>query len=269
MINPGHIALMGVLNLTPDSFSASSRIAWRSGRPDPDDCLRRMDGMLSDGADIIDLGACSTRPGSVPVPMEEEWRRLSECLGAVRREGGDALRISVDTFHAEIVRRAFDTAGDILVNDVSGAADPQMLPVVSSLGLEYVATHSAGGIVDVVSGGIVEAVDRYFTGFAARLSDAGLSDRWLLDPGLGFSKDIPQNWELLRNLGSLQHFARPILVGFSDKRMVRGEDGLTSPRLEQEALRLSLLGGASVIRVHNVADIRKMINFVANQQLCL
>lgn len=256
---------MGVLNLTPDSFSASSRIAWLRGGPDPDDCLRRLEGMLEDGADIIDLGACSTRPGSEPVPLEEEWRRLRECLRAVRREGGDGLRISVDTFRGEIVRRAFDTAGDILVNDVSGAGDPVMLPVVSSLGLEYVATHSCECDPGL---SILENVDRFFAGFAALAADAGLSERWILDPGLGFSKNVSGSWELLGNLGALQHFGRPVLVGFSDKRMVRGEDGVTSPDLEAEALRLSILGGASIIRVHNVADIRKMINFVANQELC-
>lgn len=251
-----YISLMGVLNLTPDSFEESSRVTFRGEVPSVDDCLRRTERMLGEGADIIDFGACSTRPGSTAAELECEWRRLGECLAPLRREFGDELKISIDTFRAEIVRRAYLECGRFLVNDVSGAADPDMLPLVGGLALEYVATHCGASDGDVTG-----KVLAWMRGIGARLEEVGLNEGWYADPGLGFGKDFAQNWTLMEHLSDFHALGRPILVGWSDKRMVRDSSGKVSSELEERALELSLRGGVSVIRTHSVERIMKMIKF--------
>ncbi|MCQ2184644.1 MAG: dihydropteroate synthase [Bacteroidales bacterium] len=293
-----YISLMGVLNLTPDSFEESSRVTFRGEVPSVDDCLRRTERILGEGADIIDFGACSTRPGSTAAELECEWRRLGECLAPLRREFGDELKISIDTFRAEIVRRAYLECGRFLVNDVSGAADPDMLPLVGGLALEYVATHCGASDGDVTgktgcrvagagdipdnngdvtgetwcrvegagdipdnNGDVTGKVLAWMRGIGARLEEVGLNEGWYADPGLGFGKDFAQNWTLMEHLSDFQALGRPILVGWSDKRMVRDSSGKVSSELEERALELSLRGGVSVIRTHSVERIMKMIKF--------
>ena len=132
------IQLLGIVNLTDDSYYAASRAQ------DPDAFLRRVGTMLTEGADWIDIGACSTRPGAQPVGADEEWRRLEPALQALRREFPDA-RVSIDTYWASVVERAYDLIGPLMVNDISaGAYDAQMLPLVGRLGLPYIAMHLRG-----------------------------------------------------------------------------------------------------------------------------
>lgn len=242
------LKIMGIINLTPDSFWASSRVSAT-------DALPRMSGMAADGADIIDLGAVSTRPGAADVGVEEEWSRLEPVLrslasDSVRSEYGlQATEFSIDTTSAEIVRRAYDHIGSFIVNDISaGEDDPAMLSTVSELKLSYIAMHKRGNPRTMDSRceypeGVVAALDSYFEAFSAKAAELGIED-WILDPGLGFAKTPEQNWDLIGHLESFRHFAKPILIGAADKRFTQGDT--------EKAHRLAVAHGADILRVHDV-----------------
>ena len=252
------IHIMGIVNLTDDSYYAESRCLGRDGKPDISRTLGRIGTMLSEGADIIDLGACSTRPGSEGIGADEEWRRLSPVLDAVRKEYPDA-RISVDTYWSSVVRKTYGLIGDFIVNDISaGEDDPLMLPAVAELGLTYIAMHKRGNprSMDALCDypeGVVAAVQDYFAAFAARAERCGVR-RWILDPGLGFAKTAAQNWELLSHLGEFGRFGRPILIGAADKRFTAGDT--------EKAHRLALANGAGILRVHDVAQAVEAVKIV-------
>ena len=237
------IRIMGIVNLTADSFYPPSRMLGGDGRLDAGRFLDTVRQMAADGAAWLDLGACSTRPGSSPVSEEAEWERLSPALEMLQSQAPELLPlVSVDTFRSGIVRRVHDAIGPFLVNDISGAADPEMLPLVASLGLPYVAMHMRGtpetmdSLTDYPEG-VVTAVHRWFEGFAERASALGIRE-WILDPGFGFAKSFEQNHELLSELGAFRDFGRPILVGISRKRMVR--EGLAGAVVEEGAVSGSL-----------------------------
>ena len=252
------IEIMGIVNLTDDSYFAESRC------PGAEDALRRVEMMLEQGADIIDFGACSTRPGSVPVGMEEECRRLLPVLGEVRRVFPD-IRISVDTYWAEVVRRVYDVAGDFLVNDISaGEDDPEMLPTVGRLGLEYVAMHKRGTPETMQSmtdyDDITASVTRYFDEFAEK-AEFHCVKKWILDPGFGFAKTVDQNYELLSNLQRLHRTygetIPKILVGVSRKSMIYKFFNIT-PEESLAPLQvlhlIALQNGTDMLRVHDVKE---------------
>lgn len=237
-------AIMGIINLTPDSFFPDSRCSVQ-------DAAARIARMLDDGADIIDIGAVSTRPGAGDVGTEEEWRRLSPVLPML-----EGVRFSVDTTSAEIVRRVFREAGPFIVNDISaGWDDPEMLPAVAGLGLEYVAMHKRGNprTMDSLCSyprGVVAELAGYFQNFADRAEALGIRN-WVLDPGFGFAKTEEQNLELLERLGEFKAFGRPILVGIADKRFTHGET--------EKYHRIALRNGADILRVHDVAAAKKLV----------
>jgi len=231
------IKIMGIINLTPDSFHAPSRYNLS---------------IFDSGADIIDIGACSTRPGSTPVSEEEEWRRLEPVLWDISRHHSGTF--SLDTFRPGIVRKAYRYLGQFIVNDVSGAADPLMLPTVAELGLPYIYMHN--GPADDI-----QPIIKYFEEFAPRAEAMGIQD-WYVDPGFGFGKDVEQNLRILDGLGELKRFARPVLVGISRKRMSwERENGSPESALARTSeLHLKALrAGADVLRVHDVAEARKVI----------
>ncbi len=251
------IEIMGIINLTDDSYFAESRC------PGAEDALRRVEMMLEQGAGIVDFGACSTRPGSAPVGVEEELRRLIPVLGEVRRVFPD-VRISVDTYWAEVVRRVYDVTGDFIVNDISaGEDDSRMLGTVGRLGLEYVAMHKRGTPETMQSmtdyDDVTSSVVRYFQDFSVRAEAAGVR-KWILDPGFGFAKTVEQNYELLSNLNLLRRsygsLSPRILVGVSRKSMiykplgVLPEDALSATQAIHMA---ALMNGADILRVHDVA----------------
>lgn len=237
-------AIMGIINLTPDSFFPDSRCSVQ-------DAAARIARMLDDGADIIDIGAVSTRPGAGDVGTEEEWRRLSPVLPML-----EGVRFSVDTTSAEIVRRVFREAGPFIVNDISaGEDDSEMLPAVAGLGLEYVAMHKRGNprTMDSLCSyprGVVAELAGYFQNFADRAEALGIRN-WVLDPGFGFAKTEEQNLELLERLGEFKAFGRPILVGIADKRFTHGET--------EKYHRIALRNGADILRVHDVAAAKKLV----------
>ena len=223
------IQLMGIVNLTGDSFFPDSRM------------------LTPEGAD-------------------EEWRRLSPALKALR-EAFPSARISVDTYWAPVVERVFDAIGPFLVNDISsGSMDLRMLGTVGRLGLPYVAMHMRGTPENMQSltdyDDVVGAVQDFFRDFALRAADAGITD-WILDPGFGFAKTLEQNWELLEELDRLQALQRPILVGVSRKSMIYKRFGITpeeSLPATQVAHYIALEHGATWLRVHDIAEARRTVS---------
>lgn len=250
--------LMGIVNLTPDSFYEGSRA--RSVK----DALARIRQWVDDGASYVDLGAVSTRPGAADVSLEEEWARLEPvleawaacikgnlCQSRNHKSGGSKLTLSIDTTRAEIVRRAYAIIGPFLVNDISaGEDDPDMLTTVAELGLPYVAMHKRGNprTMDSMNeyDDVVEDVKRYFRAFAAKTEALGIKE-WILDPGFGFAKDNEQNRKLFDHLEEFKEFGRPILVGVADKRFTKDDNGVSHSReYELRAIRM----GADIIRTH-------------------
>lgn len=256
-------AIMGIVNLTDDSFYAGSRVL-SSGKFEPDLFLGRVDTMVSEGADILDLGACSTRPGSDPISEEEEWKRLAPALSLLAGER-PGIRLSIDTFRPGIVTRAFDLVGPFIVNDVSGGHDP-ILKIVGELGLEYVAMHTRGTPKDMQTltdyDDVTAAVFDFFKEFSARADRFGVKD-WILDPGFGFAKTVDQNWQLLREMSVFREFGRPVLAGLSRKSFLYKPLGITPEEAlpaTMAANMLALCAGADILRVHDVAAARRTVD---------
>ena len=254
------IRIMAIVNLTDDSYFAESRCL------DVEAALGRISVLLDEGADIIDVGACSTRPGSMPVGEEEEWRRLEPVLKSVRERWPD-LQLSIDTYWSSVVRKAYALVGDFIVNDISaGTIDPQMLPTVGELGLTYVAMHIKGtpetmqAMADYQD--VTAELVSYFSEFAMKSEIFGVKS-WVLDPGFGFAKTIAQNYELIRNLAEFNRFGRPVLVGVSRKSMIYKRFNIT-PEESLPATQVlhmqALINGASILRVHDVAEARRTLD---------
>lgn len=245
--------IMGILNLTPDSFMPDSRVTSES-------IARKAEMMIRDGATILDLGAVSTRPGAASVSVEEEWSRLENGLrkvASIPEVISGKVKLSIDTTSSEIVCRAFDTVGPFIVNDISsGEDDPSMLLTVGRLHLTYIAMHKRGNprtmdamtdyswASDGTDSGIVGAVLEYFQEFAEAAAEAGIHE-WILDPGFGFAKTKEQNIELMGRLSEMKRFGKKILVGVADKRFTEGDT--------EKYHRIALRGGADILRVHDVA----------------
>lgn len=244
--------VMGILNATVDSFYAGCRAS------DEEAIAERVRAIRSEGADCIDIGACSTRPGSLPVEQEEEWRRLSCALRIVRREWPDAV-VSVDTFRAEIARRAVEEGADI-INDISGGTlDKDMFDTVARLRVPYVVTHMRGTPAsmatltdyrDVVADVITELAFRI-----RELRERGVCDI-IVDPGFGFAKNVEQNYRLLGALEEVREIGLPVLVGISRKSMIWRPLGITPDEALPATVALNAFAiehGADIIRVHDVA----------------
>ena len=254
------IRVMGIVNLTDDSYFASSRCDG------VDSALARVGHMVEQGADIIDIGACSSRPGSRPVGMEVEWSRLEPVLKAIVFRF-PSVTLSLDTYHAEVARRAYNLIGNFIVNDISaGEADPEMLDVVGKAGLGYVAMHMRGTSENMQHltdyNNVVEDVKGYFESFALKASYYGIKE-WILDPGFGFAKDMAQNYALLNGLKSIKEVimadgrSPEVLVGVSRKSMIykyldiTPEEALPATQVVHLA---ALQNGADILRVHDVAE---------------
>ena len=244
--------VMGIVNLTPDSFYAESRAGGC------DDVVQRVRGMLRDGADIIDVGAYSSRPGADDVSTEEEMRRLRRGLEAITREVPDAV-ISVDTFRADVAKTCVEEYGAAIVNDISGGQlDPMMHRTVAALHVPYILMHMQGSPQTMQAqphyDDLLEELILYFSERINALHDMGVSDI-IVDPGFGFGKTLDHNYQLLARMDELQELQCPVLVGVSRKSMIYQLLG-TSP---QDALNgttalnmLALMHGADILRVHDV-----------------
>ncbi|MCG2802779.1 MAG: dihydropteroate synthase [Cellulomonas sp.] len=248
---------MGVVNVTPDSFSDGGR--WL----DHDAALAHGLELLEQGADLVDVGGESTRPGAERVPVDEELARVLPVIGALV---GHGVLVSVDTTRAQVAQAALD-AGAVLVNDVSGGlGDPDMAPLVAATGAAYVATHWRGpsDVMDAADsyGDVVTDVRRELAARLAVLRAAGVrDDQVVLDPGLGFAKSGASNWPLLGRLDELVADGFPVLVGASRKRflgtLLAGSDGTPAPPTARDGATaavsaLAAAAGAWAVRVHEV-----------------
>lgn len=246
------IKIMGIVNVNDDSFFAQSRVQGR------DAFVLRAQQLISEGADILDVGAVSSRPGSALVSEEEEWARLAPALEGWKSLATD-IPLSIDTFRSGIIRRAYDTVGPLWINDISaGEWDEGMLPLAAELGLPYIAMHHQGDFNtmhgEFTYGDVVEEVAAWFERFAAKAEKAGISD-WICDPGFGFSKSIEDCLRLMDGLPRLQSLGKPILCGISNKRMTRGRDA--------DALLLKAVeGGSTIVRVHDVAHTAELLSTI-------
>lgn len=246
--------VMGILNLTPDSFYGGSR-AEDSGA-----ALKRAALMIEQGADILDIGACSTRPGSESASAAEERERLMEPLRLIRRKFPDVL-LSVDTFRADIAKECIETAGVEIINDVSMAADPEMLPLVAKEGAGYVLTHSRGTprTMDSLTDYGDDVTARVIEELAFKVSEARRAGvcNLIVDPGIGFAKTTEQNFELIAHLEDFGILECPILLGVSRKRLLREAAGCDTGDALAPTVALNAAGlmkGAAIIRVHDVAE---------------
>jgi dihydropteroate synthase len=251
--------VMGVLNVTPDSFSGD-------GVMDPAAAVARGGELLAAGADIVDVGGESTRPGARPVSPEEELRRVIPVVEALARASGAV--VSVDTTKAEVARQAL-AAGATIVNDVSALrADRAMATVVAADGAPVVLMHGYEGASTwpprAGAGDIVAEVMAFLRERVEFAVAAGIPrGRILVDPGFGFGKTVAQNLELLRRLGELRALGMPILIGPSRKGTLGRVLGGLPPQERLEgtaaAVTAAILGGADVIRVHDVRAIARVI----------
>jgi dihydropteroate synthase len=254
---PGRCLVMGVVNVTPDSFSDGGCFL------DPDAAVAHGTQLLAEGADVVDVGGESTRPGARRVPVDVELERVVPVVRALAAAGG---LVSVDTMHAPVAEAAL-AAGARMVNDVSGGlADPAMVPLVASAEVPYVLMHWRGHSEDMQSraryGDVVAEVTAELRQRLDTVVAGGVDeDRVILDPGLGFAKTAEHNWALLARLEALHALGRPVLVAASRKtflgRLLAGPDGEPRPVLDRDDATvatsvLAAVAGAWAVRVHDV-----------------
>ena len=260
-------AVMGVINLTPDSFSDGGRF----NRVDL--ALNEASRQLRDGAQVLDLGAQSTRPGALDVGSEEELSRLLPCLQSIRAAHPKVI-LSIDTFRASVARTALEAGAD-WINDVSGGRrDPAMLPLIADAGCPYVLMHSRGdsqtmdNCTDYGAQGVVAGVLQELRLSSDRALRAGLSQEQLIwDPGLGFAKTTDQSLQLIRQLDELQQDGIPLLLGPSRKRFIGAV--LDQPRAKARIWGTAAVcaraveAGVHVVRVHDVGPISQVVTMAA------
>lgn len=249
--------VMAILNVTPDSFYAGSRT------PEAEAVERRVREAVSEGAELIDVGGYSSRPGAGEVSPDEEWRRVTLGVETVRRVA-PGMAVSVDTFRSEVAAKAVDAFGPLVVNDISaGELDPEMLSVVAKYGVPYIAMHMKGdpktmqSQTDYRRDITTEVVD-YFRRRTETMLAAGIRrENIVLDPGFGFAKTTEQNYELLAGLHRLCALGYPVLAGLSRKSMIYkvldatpAESLAGTVTLGWECLRQ----GAAILRVHDVRE---------------
>ena len=249
LVDLGQPMVMGIMNVTPDSFFADSRVQ-------SEEAIRnRANQIIAEGAKIIDVGACSTRPGGEVVSEEEEMRRLAFALPIIREAQPDAI-ISIDTFHASIARRTVEEFGADIINDVEEGKDPDMFRTIAELGTPYILMSVAANLHDMLIN---------FSREVQELRALGQKDI-ILDPGFGFGKGaVEGNYELLNVMERLQVMELPLLVGISRKRMIHQLLGITA----DESLNgttvlntIALLKGANILRVHDVREAVEAVKIV-------
>lgn len=231
--------VMGILNVTPDSFFAGSRM--QTGQ----EILERANQIVAEGATMIDIGGCSTRPGSEPVSEAEEMERLRLALGIVRREMPRAV-VSVDTFRPDVARMVVEEYGADIINDVSGGC-VEMYRMVARLRVPYILMSVQPTVRDMLLA---------FAREVQQLRDLGVKDM-ILDPGFGFGKTVAQNYQVMNELERLRVMELPLLVGVSRKSMIYKLLGLTpSESLNGTSVlhTIALMKGASILRVHDVKE---------------
>ena len=258
--------VMGILNVTPDSFYAGSRT------PGAEAVAARVRQIRDEGADFIDIGAYSSRPGAADVPAAEEMERLRMGLGVIAREAPE-MPVSVDTFRADVARMCVEEYGVSIINDIAGGQlDAAMFDTVARLGVPYVLMHMQGTPQTMQRephyDDVVAEVFQTLARGAQRLHAMGAADV-ILDPGFGFGKTVAQNYDLLAHLDELVALGLPVLVGVSRKsmiwRLVGGgpEDALNGTTAIHA---IALMKGASILRVHDVKAATEAVKIVGALQ---
>ena len=254
--------VMGILNVTPDSFYAGSRMETEEA------VRRRVRQIIAEGGSMIDVGAYSSRPGAADVSAEEEMERLRRGMRIVREEAPE-IPVSVDTFRADVAKMAVEELGVDIINDISGGElDKEMFKTVAKLGVPYILMHMKGTPQTMQQAphydDLMKEVMLYFAEKVQQLRDLGQKDI-VLDPGYGFAKTIDHNYELLKHQEMLEVFELPLLVGVSGKSMIYRFLG-SSP---EEALNgttvlntLALQKGANILRVHDVKEAVEVVRLV-------
>lgn len=255
-------AVMGILNITPDSF-------YDGGRHNtPDAMLDHARWLLSEGADIIDIGAASSRPGAILPPPEDEAKLLSEAIKLIRSELPDVI-LSVDTCYSLPARRAIEAGADI-VNDISGGLfDPEMFPTVAALQVPYILMHNRALPTEMQQhtgyDDIIDDLTKYFSQHLDTLYRLGVKDVWL-DPGFGFAKTVEESHELLHRLDELTTlFREPLLAALSRKSMIYKPLDITPDDALPGTIALdtvALLKGSRILRVHDPKPARQTIELL-------
>ena len=254
--------VMGILNVTPDSFYADSRKQSEAA------ITERIETIIKEGAGIIDVGGYSSRPDAAEVTEAEEMKRLAMALEILRAHYPD-VAVSVDTFRSNIARRCVEEYGAAIINDISGGElDAEMFATVAKLHVPYILMHMRGTPQTMQQhtdyGDMMEEILKYFAGKVSTLREMGVCDI-IIDPGFGFSKTLRQNYELMKNLWEFEAFGLPLLVGISRKSIIYklldttpGESLNGTTALNTYAL----LNGADILRVHDVKAAAEAIKIV-------
>lgn len=253
-------AVMGIINITPDSFYAASRVG------SDEEIAARAIAMADANADILDLGAYSSRPGASVVPEEVEAERLCRALSVVRSAVGSEMPVSVDTFRASVARKCVAEWGADIINDISGGKlDPDMFETVAALLCPYILMHMRGTPATMQSltdyADVTADVIAELSHSLSELEELGVADV-IVDPGFGFAKTLAQNYEMMKNLRAFDVLGRPLMVGVSRKSMLTRLLDITADEAAPSTAVLGALAverGASILRVHDVTLARQSI----------
>lgn len=260
--------VMGILNVTPDSFYAGSRMETEK------DIINRLHQITSEGASILDIGAYSSRQDAEHISTEEEMNRLRTGLDLVRKHQPEAV-VSVDTFRADVAKMCVEEFGAAMINDISaGQLDAAMFGTIAQLGVPYIIMHMQGTPQNMQMNPhydhLLKEVFLYFAERVQKLRDLGVKDI-IIDPGFGFGKTLEHNYELMNHLDEFRLFELPLLVGISRKSMIYKLLGTTP----EEALNgttvlntLALMKGANILRVHDVKAAREAVTLVEKMKSC-
>ena len=260
--------VMGILNVTPDSFYAGSRSETEK------DITGRLHQIIDEGASIIDIGGYSSRPSAEHISVKEEMNRLRNGLEIIRKHSPNAI-VSVDTFRADVATMCVEEYGVAIINDISaGQMDKEMFSTIARLGVPYIIMHMKGTPQDMQVSPqydhFLKEIFYYFSEKVQKLRDLGVKDI-IIDPGFGFGKTLEHNYELMNRLEEFNLFELPLLVGISRKSMIYKLLGTTP----EEALNgttalntLALLKGANILRVHDVREAVETTKIVQKMKVC-
>ncbi len=268
MLDLEQTKIMGILNYTPDSFSDGGQFN------DPNSALSHIEKMLNEGADMIDIGAISSRPGASLLDTQKEKERLKPILKEVAQHFPDTI-FSLDTFRSEIARWAVETYGIDIINDIAaGELDDKMFSTIADLQVPYIIMHMKG-VPETMQKSvsyrdIVQEIILYLAGKTTQLKQLGVHDV-IIDPGFGFGKTLEHNYELLNRLDDFKIFQEPLLVGVSRKSMIQKllqttpEESLNGTTVVHT---LAVQKGAKILRVHDVKEAKQVVEIINKTQNC-
>lgn len=247
-------AVMGIINITTDSFFSESRFRFAYS------IAKRANEIMTQGGSIIDIGACSTRPGAIEISEKLELKRLGKALKVIRKGHPNAI-ISIDTYRASVAERMVQDYGANIINDISaGKLDPKMFETVAKLKVPYILMHMQGTPQNMQQNpqydDVVKDLFTFFTNTTQQLKQMGISDI-ILDPGFGFGKNLEHNYTLLKNVDAFRLLEYPVLVGISRKSMIYKKLNITPNQALNGTTVLNTLAlqkGASILRVHDVRE---------------